>query len=185
LAKSGALENKILRSSFIGMGILLALFIFALPFFQQPNFHIIAVNYYIGVPLALFGLVARVYPMIYLRKRGTTTALNEVTSIVDSGPYGIVRHPQYVGGILLIIGWFIIWGAINSLYLVPLIILLTIVQAYVEEKYILTREFGEAYQEYRKRVGMLLPNLRRCRRIGRSIPEQVSFTVSCVQQNNG
>ena len=161
LAKSGRLENKLLRNGFVTAGAIIGIFAFALPFFEQPNFHNIVLNYVIGIPLAVFGLIARVYPMIYLRKKGTTTALGKVVKIVDTGPYGIVRHPQYAGGILFMIGWFLIWGAIYCLYLVPLFILLVIAGAYIEEKYILQREFGEAYEKYRKRVGMFFPKLRR------------------------
>ncbi|MDI6905725.1 MAG: isoprenylcysteine carboxylmethyltransferase family protein [Candidatus Bathyarchaeia archaeon] len=142
-------------------GASLGFFAFALPLFEQPSFHNIVLNYVIGVPLAVFGLIGRVYPMIYLRKRGTTTTLNEVARIVDTGPYGIVRHPQYAGGILFIIGWFLIWGAIYCLYLVPLFVLLAIVQAFIEEKYILEKEFGDEYREYKKKVGMFFPKIRR------------------------
>ncbi len=109
----------------------------------------------------MFGLIARIYPMIYLRRKGTTTALSKVTEIIDTGPYGIIRHPQYSGGILLIIGWYLIWGSIFCLCLVPLIALLTVIQALIEEKYILEKKFGNTYSEYRKRVGMFIPKRRR------------------------
>ncbi|MBM5805544.1 MAG: isoprenylcysteine carboxylmethyltransferase family protein [Candidatus Verstraetearchaeota archaeon] len=161
LAKSDRLENKLLRSGFTAVGAIIGFFAFALPFFEQPSFHNTVLNYVIGVPLAVFGLIGRVYPMIYLRKRGTSTTLNEVTRIVDTGPYGIVRHPQYAGGILFGIGWFLIWGAIYCLYLVPLFVLLAIVQAFIEEKHILEKEFGDEYREYKKKVGMFFPKIRR------------------------
>jgi len=109
----------------------------------------------------VFGLIARIYPMIYLRRKGTTTALSKVTEIIDTGPYGIIRHPQYAEGILLIIGWYLIWGSIFCLCLVPLIALLTVIQALIEEKYILEKKFGNAYFEYKKRVGMFIPKRRK------------------------
>ena len=98
--------------------------------------------------------------MVYLRKRGTTTKLNKVMRLVDTGPYKIVRHPQYICGIIFVIGWFLIWGAVYCIYLIPLITLLAIVQAFIEEKYILEKEFGEEYRKYRKRVGMFFPKIR-------------------------
>ena len=75
LAKSGRLKNKLLHNGFIAAGAIISPFILALPFFEQPSFHNIVLNYVIGIPLAVFGLTARVYPMMYLRKKGTTTAL--------------------------------------------------------------------------------------------------------------
>jgi protein-S-isoprenylcysteine O-methyltransferase Ste14 len=160
LTKSGRLENKLCRSIFVAVGACIGFFGFLLPFFHQPRFDSIVFNYVIGIPLAVFGLIGRVCPMIYLRKKGTTTTLNKVARIVDTGPYGLVRHPQYASGILLLIGWFVIWGAMYCLYLVPLFILFIMVQALIEEKYILEKEFGKEYAEYRKSVGMIFPRIR-------------------------
>ena len=160
VAKSGRLEHKSLRNGLAAAGVVTGIFAFSLPFFEQPVLRSIVLNYIVGIPLAVFGLVARVYPMIYLRRRGTSTTLNDVARIVDTGPYGIVRHPQYVGGILLLIAWFLIWGALYCLYLVPLIALLILAQVFIEEKYILEKELGGEYREYRERVGMFLPRLK-------------------------
>ena len=53
------------------------------------------VQYGLGLPLFVLGALGRVYPMICLRKKSTTTTLGEVEKLVDSGPYAWVRHPQY------------------------------------------------------------------------------------------
>jgi len=161
LTKRDKLENKVLRSGFVIIGAIIGFLAFILPFFEQPKFQDIILNYVIGILLTVFGLIARVYPMIYLRRKGTTTALSKVTEIIDTGPYGIIRHPQYSGRILLIIGWYLIWGSIFCLCLVPLIALLTVIQALIEEKYILEKKFGNAYFEYKKRVGMFIPKRRK------------------------
>ena len=161
LAKSDKLENKLLRNGFLVAGAIIGFFAFVLVFFEQRNFQDMVLNYVIGIPFFVFGMIARMYPMIYLRKRGTTTTLDEVVKIVDTGPYKIIRHPQYAGGILLLIGWYLTWGSIYCLFLVPLIALLIVVQAFIEEKYILEKEFGGAYGEYRKKVGMFFPKIRR------------------------
>ena len=47
------------------------------------------------------------------------------------------------------IGWFLIWGVIYCLYLVPLFVLLAIVQAYIEEKYILEKGFVDGAALFR------------------------------------
>ena len=104
-------------------------------------------------------MIGRVYAALYLRKMGTTTTLDEVTGVVDTGPYGIVRHPQYVTGLLSVAGWFVMWGGVYCLCVVPLIVLVAMVQAFIEEKYLLGEEFGESYEQYKSRVGMFFPRL--------------------------
>ena len=77
--------------------------------------------------------------------------------MIISDPYRWVRHPQYITGILSILGWFMIWGAINCLLITPLLVSTIVLQAFIEEKYILEREFGERYNEYKNQVGMFVP----------------------------
>lgn len=85
------------------------------------------------------------------------------SKLVTSGPYSIVRHPQYVGGIIFIIGWFLIWGGLYSLYVLPALIISILFQALIEEKYILEKEFKDDYRNYQDKVGMFLPRIRRKR----------------------
>jgi protein-S-isoprenylcysteine O-methyltransferase Ste14 len=98
--------------------------------------------------------------MLYLRKKGTTTTLDEVSKLVDTGPYAWVRHPQYTAGLVMLLGWFLVWVAWYALFVPPLMATIIYAQAHIEEKYILEKMFGEAYTVYRKRVGMLLPRQR-------------------------
>ncbi len=161
LARSGRLESTPLRDAFVVSGAFIGLVAFALPFFQQPRFQSPFVNYAIGLPLSAVGLVGRAVPMIYLRRQGTTTAMDEMGKLVDTGPYSWVRHPQYTFGIVLLAGWFLVWGAVYSLCLVPLVGAVIYVQALIEERYILEKRFGREYREYKRRVGMFLPRVAR------------------------
>lgn len=112
-----------------------------------------------GLPLLILGLCGRVYPAIYLHRKGKTTTLDEVEKLVDSGPYAWVRHPQYTAGLIMLLGWFLAWGAWYVLASVPIIAGMIYAQALIKEKYILEKLFGKAYVAYRERVGMLLPRL--------------------------
>jgi len=79
--------------------------------------------------------------------------------VVTSGVYSIVRHPQYLGGILAHIGFSFLFSALGSLFVTPLIIVLIYVISWKEEKE-LTKEFGSKYRDYQKKVPMLLPEAR-------------------------
>jgi len=52
LANSGRLKNRFLRNCFVITGAFFGFFSFVLPFFDQPIFHNIILNYGIGIPLA-------------------------------------------------------------------------------------------------------------------------------------
>jgi protein-S-isoprenylcysteine O-methyltransferase Ste14 len=159
LARAGGQERVILRRGFVVSGAALGLLALVLPFFAQPTFQHPLINYPLGLPLSVLGLVGRIYPMAYLQRQGTTTTLESVTKLVDTGPYGWVRHPQYTAGFLLLCGWYLIWGASSSLAMLPLLAGIVYAQAWIEETSILEPQFGSAYAAYRERTGMLIPRM--------------------------
>ncbi len=77
--------------------------------------------------------------------------------IIDTGPYGIVRHPIYTGIIVAAIAMAIAKGTIYAVAGALLAILSFWVKARLEEKF-LREELGpETYDAYRRRVPMLVP----------------------------
>lgn len=110
----------------------------------------------VGVALLVWGvLVTDVWHFIGLRQ-----ALGQPTGeekLVITGPYRLVRHPLYTGGLLFI--WFSPLMTRNVLIFNLLLTLYLYVGARFEERKLL-RTFGEAYAAYRKRVPMLLPRIR-------------------------
>ncbi|HAW49553.1 TPA: hypothetical protein DCX16_01180 [bacterium] len=162
VTKSGKLENKTFRIPLILTGIIfLGGMVVVLPFVPQPRLVNLYLRFAVGIPLAVFGIAFRIYPLIYFRRMKTRSDLVRPSKLVINGPYSIVRHPQYVGGIIFIIGWFLIWGGLYSFYILPVLIIMILLQAFIEEKYILEKEFGNEYREYKKKVGMFLPKVRR------------------------
>jgi protein-S-isoprenylcysteine O-methyltransferase Ste14 len=157
LTRSGKLGSETVRKVLVIVGAMLGFLTFALVLFEQPVFHSPLIRFGLGLPLLTLGLVGRIYPAIYLRRKGTTTTLDEVGQLVASGPYAWVRHPQYTAGLVMMLGWFLLWGGWYALAFIPLVAGMIYAQALIEEKYILEKMFGEAYAGYRERVGMLLP----------------------------
>ena len=79
--------------------------------------------------------------------------------VIDTGPYGIVRHPIYTG---VFLGLFASAAAKASPFALLIALLITVVftcKAFLEERF-LRDEFGESYEAYRQRVPMLVPFLR-------------------------
>jgi len=73
-----------------------------------------------------------------------------------NGWNGIVRHPLYFGGILLVIGVFLIFPTVKLGLTAILVIIYLYVGSIWEEKK-LKSEFGSAYDTYQREVSMLFP----------------------------
>ena len=56
LTRMNKLKNAFAQNSFVAIGALLGFIMLALPFFKQPAFFNIYINYVIGIPITLFGL---------------------------------------------------------------------------------------------------------------------------------
>jgi protein-S-isoprenylcysteine O-methyltransferase Ste14 len=79
--------------------------------------------------------------------------------LVTTGIYGYVRHPQYLGIMLLTLGMNIQWLTILSLLLWPFLVILYYRLAKEEAKEMEER-FGEEYRKYKQKVPMFIPRLR-------------------------
>jgi len=77
--------------------------------------------------------------------------------IIDTGPYGIVRHPIYTGIILATIAVAIVKGTLFAVVGTLLTLLGFWVKAKLEEGFLREQLGPEAYDSYRRRVPMLVP----------------------------
>jgi protein-S-isoprenylcysteine O-methyltransferase Ste14 len=76
------------------------------------------------------------------------------TGMVTEGIYGYCRHPQYLGFIMIVVGWLIGWPSAITLLFAPILVYKYISVCRVEEKEMF-EEFPE-YEAYRKTVPFLL-----------------------------
>lgn len=87
--------------------------------------------------------------------------------LATDGLYRVVRHPQYTGIFLAILGQLIHWPTVLTLLLAPFIVAAYIWLARKEERKML-EQFGEEYREYQRRVPMFFPRWGEWRRLFRS-----------------
>lgn len=80
--------------------------------------------------------------------------------VVSSGLYSIIRHPQYFGGLLAHIGITFLFSSFYSLITTPIVIILNLLISWKEEKELI-KEFGNEYEDYKKKVPMFIPKLRK------------------------
>ena len=138
---------------------------FTIPILQDPSILVPVVDF--SVPL--FHLMISILFIMFSALlaingvRETTLKVSEThrtEKIVTGGVYSIVRHPQYLGGLLAHVGASFLLSALYSLASTPLMIVLIYLISRKEEEELI-REFGKEYEDYIKKVPMLMPRLRR------------------------
>jgi protein-S-isoprenylcysteine O-methyltransferase Ste14 len=84
--------------------------------------------------------------------------------LVTDGIYGLVRHPQYTGIFLAIVGQLVHWPTIPTLLLSPAIVLAYGHLARWEERRLIA-QFGSAYADYQQHVPMFFPRWQTVRQL--------------------
>jgi protein-S-isoprenylcysteine O-methyltransferase Ste14 len=97
-----------------------------------------------------FWLIAAGWQVLYRAQRRHTLA---VTSV-----YAWVRHPQYVGFVLVMFGFLLQWPTLLTLIMFPVLVFMYKRLARSEEKESIA-EFGEAYLRYMDEVPAFIPRL--------------------------
>jgi protein-S-isoprenylcysteine O-methyltransferase Ste14 len=88
-----------------------------------------------------------------------TVMLKQGHELVRRGPYAVVRHPIYTGGLLALAGTALIDGRIRSAVGVILLTGLLKVKSESEER-LMRHAFGVEYDRYCQSTGALIPRLR-------------------------
>jgi protein-S-isoprenylcysteine O-methyltransferase Ste14 len=110
---------------------------------------------YLGLAVYAAGCVLRIGPMFTLRKRFRAPwTAQEQHYLVTTGFYRYIRHPSYLGLLLTLFGWFLVFRCWIGFALCLLLVPLGIPEIRKEEK-MLTDEFGEEYTAYQRRTWML------------------------------
>jgi protein-S-isoprenylcysteine O-methyltransferase Ste14 len=97
-----------------------------------------------------FILIAAAWKVLYAAQRTHTVAV--------SGPYARIRHPQYVGFILIMLGFLLQWPTLITLVMFPVLLIMYVRLARREEREALA-EFGDAYARYAAVTPPFFPRL--------------------------
>ena len=79
--------------------------------------------------------------------------------LATTGPYAWVRHPQYDGFILVMVGFLLQWPTIPTLLMFPVLVFIYARLARSEEREV-ARRFGSEWAEYAARTPVFIPHIR-------------------------
>jgi protein-S-isoprenylcysteine O-methyltransferase Ste14 len=112
----------------------------------------------IGMALVVIGLMIRIHSILTLKQYFTySVAKVENHKIIETGLYKFIRHPGYLGQLIIFIG--ISTSISNWLSILVMLIPITLGYLYrikVEEKFML-EQLGEDYLNYQEQTKRLIP----------------------------
>jgi len=83
---------------------------------------------------------------------------NQLGVLAITGPYARIRHPQYAGFVLVMVGFLFQWPTFLTLVMFPVLIWMYVRLARSEEAEV-RREFAQTYTTYADRVPAFIPKL--------------------------
>lgn len=114
---------------------------------------------WVGVVLFALGGALRLWPVFVLGRRFSgLVAIQEGHRLVTTGIYGVIRHPSYLGLIVLSVGWALAFRSGVGLILVAALLWPLSARIRAEESLLLSH-FGAEYEAYRQRTSRLIPGL--------------------------
>lgn len=113
---------------------------------------------YVGTIIAVLSIILIFWAHFKLGEN-FSPSLRKAVRIVKDGPYKYIRHPIYVGYIILFFSTFLITGWWLFTLLGELIMLSLVVWRLPIEEALLEKKFGDEYIEYKRRTKMFIPYL--------------------------
>ncbi|TGP26979.1 MULTISPECIES: isoprenylcysteine carboxylmethyltransferase family protein [unclassified Mesorhizobium] len=150
-------EPHLLQSFGLMFAMIAAFLLPRLPLFAFVNFAPVnPVLSSISAVLAVAGMALLVWARQTLgRNWSQTVSAKQDHELVTSGPYRLLRHPMYTGGLLACIGSAIVVGG-PFVFLLVLLGAIFIWRVGAEDR-LLARQFPDEFPDYARRTNALIP----------------------------
>jgi len=97
---------------------------------------------------------------IYLSRKALFLQADLSDRLITEGIFGFVRHPMYLGGLLIFLSFILLSISLISIALFIIIFILYSKMASYEER-VLENIFGKQYIDYKKQVRKWIPKLKK------------------------
>jgi protein-S-isoprenylcysteine O-methyltransferase Ste14 len=112
---------------------------------------------YVGLGVTVAGLAFAVLARFYIGKNWSALIqVKEGHELIQTGPYGLVRHPIYSGLMLATLGTAIAYGELSGFIGFILVVAAWGYKSRLEEA-AMAEQFGAQYEKYRSQVKGLIP----------------------------
>ena len=113
--------------------------------------------------LILPGFLIMFWPVIaFFSTRGTPVPFNPPPKLITTGLYAYVRNPMLLGLFIFMLGLGVLFGSLSLIFIfTPLFIVLNVLYLKAIEEKELEKKFGREYTEYKKKVPMFIPWLKK------------------------
>ena len=114
--------------------------------------------FWLGILLIYAGIALRLYAIIVLGTFFTTSvAIAAEQTVIEAGPYRLIRHPAYTGFLITLLGFGLSLTNWLSLLVIMGCALIGLSYRIHVEEYVLQEHLGQRYQEYMQRTKRLIP----------------------------
>ena len=158
---SGQREDVGGRWLFVPTAVAIAFLAWLMPYMDRRDLWTLDgdVVRYLGLAVLVIGGVLRIWPMFVLGHRFSgLVAIQRGHQLVTDGPYRYVRHPSYLGMMLGLSGWALVFRSSVGLVVTALGLRLLLTRI-ADEEALLTSQFGATYTDYCRRTWRLLPGI--------------------------
>ena len=147
----------LLIGSAFGVGLWLPLVLVILGVALRP---IDLVEGLVALAVMVFGLGLRIWAAVTLGRYYTRTLMiTEDHKVVSTGPYARVRHPAYLGVLLLWAGFGVLSSNLITVFLFPIMFVVVYLYRISVEERMLVKELGDGYIQYQRKTRKLIPYL--------------------------
>ena len=137
----------------IFLGVLLAYKVDATAITSIPD-----IFFWLGILLMYAGIALRFYAITILGAFFTTTvAVAPQQTVIETGPYRLIRHPSYTGLLMILLGLGLSLTNWLSLLIILGSALIGLSYRIRVEEHVLQEQLGQRYQEYMRRTKRLIP----------------------------
>lgn len=114
----------------------------------DPHFGVLHIASYVFLGYGFY-LLSSSWNVLYHAQR--------TKKLATTGPYGKIRHPQYVAFVMILLGFLLQWPTLLTLLMFPVLLLMYGRLSLTEEKE-MQAQFGDAYTQYAKKTPRFIPN---------------------------